>query len=317
MAQTFKIGTRGSKLALYQANLVADKLRAAHSGLEVEIVEINTSGDWKPSEGEVRLSDAAGGKGQFAKEIESALMDGRIDCGVHSMKDMPSFLPDGLVINHILPRADARDAFLSNGHKTLDDLPQGAVVGTASLRRQAFILARRPDLKIVPFRGNVPTRIQKLRDGQVDATLLALAGLQRLELEHELSSVMSEEEMLPAAGQGAIGVEIREGDEQSKELLDAIHCRETGLRVAAERAALQVLDGSCHTPIGAYATLDGQDMHLTVAVGRLDGQEMHMVEDRLTLSDETSHCEQVYKLGETLGQRLKDKIPPELLEQCA
>lgn len=317
MGQSLKIGTRGSKLALYQANLVADTLRAAHDDLDVEIVEINTSGDWKPSEGEIRLSEAAGGKGQFAKEIESALMDGRIDCGVHSMKDMPSFLPDGLVISHILPRGDARDAFLANDYKTLDDLPQGATVGTASLRRQAFVLSRRPDLNIVPFRGNVPTRIQKLRDGQVDATLLALAGLQRLELEHELSSIMSEDEMLPAAGQGAIGVEIRQGDSATKALLDVIHCRETGLRVAAERAALQVLDGSCHTPIGAYATLESHEMHLRVAVGRLDGQEMHMVEGRLTLNDDTDHCEQVYALGETLGQRLKDMIPPELLEQCA
>ena len=317
MAQTLKIGTRGSKLALYQANLVADKLREAHADLSVEIVEITTSGDWKPTDGEVRLSEAQGGKGQFAKEIEAALMDGRIDCGVHSMKDMPSFLPDGLVISHILPRADARDAFLSNGHETLDDLPQGAVVGTASLRRQAFILARRPDLKIVPFRGNVPTRIQKLRDGQVDATLLALAGLQRLELEHELSSIMGEDLMLPAAGQGAIGVEVRADDSSNKALLDPIHCRETGVRVAAERAALEILDGSCHTPIGAYAEFKDEVITLKVSIGSLDGKQIYSENGLIALDADADHCEQAWQLGAKIGKDLRDRIPSALLEQVA
>lgn len=317
MVQTIKIGTRGSKLALYQAHLVADELHQAHPALEIEIVEIQTSGEWKPAQGEVRLSEAKGGKGQFAREIEQALMDGRIDCGVHSMKDMPSFLPDGLVIDHILARADARDAFLSNDYKTLYDLPQGAVVGTASLRRQAFILSRRPDLKIVPFRGNVPTRIQKLRDGQVDATLLAIAGLERLQLEHEISSVMSVEEMLPAAGQGAIGIEIRDDDSATRMLLDSLHCRETGLCVAAERAALKVLDGSCHTPIGAYAILEDKIIKLKVALGSLDGKQFYAEDGMIALDDGEDHRVQACLLGSRIGQNLKDVAPAELLEQAA
>ena len=310
MAAKIKIGTRGSALALFQARLFADLLQRADAAVEAEIVEIKTSGDWKPSQGEQRLSEAQGGKGQFAREIEHALTSGVIDCGVHSMKDMPSFLPDGLVIDHILPREDPRDAFLCNQGGVLDDLPHGAVVGTASMRRQSFLLARRPDLKIVPFRGNVPTRIAKLRDGQVDATLLAVAGLKRLDLLHESAAILQPEIMLPAAGQGAIGIEIRAGDTHLHGVLDAVHCRESGLCVFAERAALQILDGSCHTPIGAYATIAGDVLSLRVAVGALDGQPVFSDSEESAVRSRA----EAEALGAALGERLKARLPVGFLE---
>lgn len=309
MKDTLKIGTRGSKLALVQANMVAAQLMAAHVGLDVEIVEINTSGDWKPEHGETRLSEAEGGKGLFAKEIERAILDGRVDCGVHSMKDMPSFLPEGLVIEHIPARADPRDAFLSSKYGALEDLPEGAKVGTASLRRQSFILAKRPDLNVIPIRGNVPTRIQKMKDGYADAIILAYAGLERLGLANEAAQVWAPDYMLPAAGQGAVGVEIRESDNAARALLDAVHNRETGLCVAAERAALQRLDGSCHTPIGAYATLDGNNLHLEVMVGSEDGQDIYQDSDKAAVNANSD----AIALGDEIGRRLKNIVPPDLL----
>ncbi len=309
MKRTIRIGTRGSRLALVQTGLVADALRMAHPALNVEVVRIVTSGDWKPAQGETRLSEAAGGKGQFAREIELALLKGEIDCGVHSMKDMPSFLPDELVIDHMLPREDARDAFLANECSTLAGLEQGASLGTSSLRRQAFILARRPDLRILPLRGNVPTRIEKLRAGQVDATFLALAGLRRLGLEHEVACVLEPEEMLPSAGQGAIGIEVRKDNKWIHEALDVVHCKATGLCVTAERAALQILNGSCHTPIGSYAVLDGNHLTLQAAVASTDGKQFY--EAALSGRVETSHDAQI--LGEAVGKDLKAHVPPGLL----
>lgn len=311
MKNGIKIGTRGSKLALLQTQMVADALRASHPGLDVEVVEILTSGDWRPEQGETRLSEAEGGKGLFAKEIERAILDGTVDCGVHSMKDMPSFLPDGLVIEHMLPRDDVRDALLANVDcRTLDDVPQGAVVGTSSLRRQAFILARRPDLRVEPLRGNVPTRIEKMKNGQVDVALLAYSGLRRLGLEGEAAFVLSPELMLPAAGQGAIGIEIRKGDSETAALMAPLHCENTGLCVSAERAALQILDGSCHTPIGALAQLDGQNMSLSVAVGAIDGRDIyeHMADGLVATTA------QAVALGEQVGRILKDRVPPALLQ---
>jgi hydroxymethylbilane synthase len=290
---------------MFQANLVAGLIRQAHTETDVEIIEILTSGDWKPEHGETRLSEAEGGKGQFAKEIERAILDGEVDCGVHSMKDMESFLPEGLVIEHILPREDARDAFISDIAETIDDLPNGAVVGTASMRRQAFLLAKRPDLKIVPFRGNVPTRIEKLRSGKVDATILALAGLKRLKLQAEAASVIEIDDMLPSAGQGAIGIEIRKGDAAASELLAALHCRNTGLCVAAERAALQYLDGSCRAAIGAHATLDNDVMLITVAVSSADGQEIY----KETQSGTVTSTEDAEKTGTELARVIKGQIP--------
>lgn len=309
MSKTIKIGTRGSKLALVQANMAAAQLMVAHPDLCVEIVEINTSGDWKPEHGETRLSEAEGGKGLFAKEIERAIMDGTVDCGVHSMKDMPSFLPDGLVIDHILERADSRDAFLSDKYGSLNDLPEGAKVGTSSLRRQAFLLAKRPDLEILPIRGNVPTRIQKMKDGYADAIILAYAGLVRLGLDGEAKEVWDADFMLPAAGQGAVGVEIRKGDAEVSALFDALHDNETGLCVGAERAALQVLDGSCRSPIGAYAVIENGEMSIEVMVASEDGKDVYEADGRFAVSSTADAID----LGQSVGQTLKDIVPAEIL----
>ncbi|HEY8191146.1 MAG TPA: hydroxymethylbilane synthase [Alphaproteobacteria bacterium] len=309
MTKTLRIGTRGSQLAMTQTNMVRAELLRHHPGLNIEIIEIRTSGDWVPAQGETRLSEDKGGKALFAREIEDAMLAGRVDCGVHSMKDMASFLPDGLVLEHTLPREDPRDAFLSNGPRTLAELPPGAVVGTSSLRRQAMVLALRPDLKVVPIRGNVPTRIEKLRVGQVDATLLAYAGLKRLSLTHEISSVIEIDDMLPAACQGIVGIEMRAGDAYVRSLFDPLHCRVSGLQGAAERAALQTLSGSCHTPIGAYAVVENNTMTLDVSVMSPDGREDY----REQLSGPVHTDENAAGLGVRAGSILKDRVPPSLL----
>ncbi len=232
---------------------VRDRLCAAH-GLPpemIEIVTIETSGD--------RVQDRAlaeiGGKGLFTKEIEDGLLDGRIDMAVHSMKDMPTVLPDGLEITCLLPREDVRDAFISYKVKHLKDLPQGAIVGSSSLRRQAQIRKVRPDLRMITYRGNVETRLRKLQEGVADATLLAYAGLKRLGLEDKVTSLLSTDEMLPAIAQAAIGVEVRSVNTKIKDLLSAIHDSATGIRIEAERAFLAKLDGSCRTPIAGLAEL--------------------------------------------------------------
>ncbi len=304
-----RLGTRGSKLALAQAEMVAAALAGAHPAADVEIVTIQTSGEWAPGQGEVRLSEAQGGKGLFAREIEQALLAGDIDCGVHSMKDMDSALPAGLAIDHMLPRADPRDAFLANDYENLAALPAGARVGTASLRRQAFVLSRRPDLKVVPFRGNVPTRIDKLRSGQVEATILALAGLKRLGLEHEAASVLEPADMLPSAGQGAIGIETRINDKPVRDLLSRLHCRETGFRVKAERAALAVLDGSCRTPVGAYAVFNGDTLHLAVTVCSPDGRQIYEESSSAVVSGDGK----AQALGQAVGETLRQRVDPAIL----
>ncbi len=303
--KVLKIGTRGSPLALKQTHMVADALTAAHPGLVCEVVTITTSGDWKPEEGENRLSEKEGGKGLFIKEIEAALLDGRIDCAVHSMKDVPSFLPDAAAVDHVLPRADARDALIALTGKSIETLPQGAIVGTSSLRRQAFLLHRRPDLKVVPLRGNVQTRIDKLKDGQVDATFLAMAGLARLGIDGDFIHPKAIEIMLPACGQGIVGIETRKDDAETRLLLDAIHHEETGLCAAAERAALQTLDGSCHTPIGAHARLKDGEMSLIVAVAALDGAQLWQEGDvrRIQSVDDAA------AMGHEIAGKLKARLP--------
>ncbi len=309
-ASVFKIGTRGSKLALIQAETVAAALKRLHPDLQTEIVVIKTSGDWKPQDGEKRLAETEGGKGLFAREIEKALLDGAVDCGVHSLKDMPSFLPEGLVVDHVLAREDARDAFISAKYKSIDDLPQGARVGTSSLRRQAFVLAHRPDVTVVPLRGNVDTRLQKLRDGQADATILAMAGLNRMGLSKEVTAVITPEDMLPACGQGAVCIETREGDDKTAALLAPLHCFETGLCVFAEREVLRVLDGSCHTPIAAYAVIeDDGAMWLRALVADEKGQSLYYEAGRA----EVEGIEGAKAFGYDIGRKLKDVIPPDLL----
>lgn len=304
-----KIGTRGSKLALIQTETVAEALRRIHPELTVEIVIIKTSGDWKPQDGETRLSETEGGKGLFAREIERAMINGDIDCGVHSLKDMASFLPDELVIDHILPREDARDALISTSYKTLDDLPNGATVGTSSLRRQAFVRAHRPDVTVIPLRGNVDTRLQKLKDGMADATILAVAGLSRMGLTKEITTILEPEDMLPACGQGAVCIETRKGDERTRALLDPLHCHETGLCVFAEREVLRVLDGSCHTPIAAYAVMEGETMWLRALVASEDGQALYYEAGRADVHGNDG----AKAFGHDIGRKLKEMIPPDLL----
>jgi len=270
-----RIGTRGSPLALAQAHEVRDRLIAAHPRLgedgAITITIIRTTGDAITD----RTLAAIGGKGLFTKEIELALSDGMIDIAVHSMKDMPTTLPDGLVIDCILPREDPRDAFFSRDGVGLRELRSGAIVGTASLRRQAQILALRPDLTVVPFRGNVETRLDKLKDGRVEATLLAQAGLNRLKLATRATEILPIETMLPAVAQGAVGIERRADDDRTAAWLAPLNDPLTERRVAAERALLAALDGSCRTPIAAYASFDGTTLALSALILRPDGTQRY------------------------------------------
>ncbi|TYC69975.1 hydroxymethylbilane synthase [Stappia sp. BW2] len=299
-----RIGTRGSALALAQAHETRDRLMAAHGLTEdaFEIVVIKTSGD--------RIQDRplseVGGKGLFTKEIEEALLDGRIDLAVHSSKDMPTVLPDGLALTAFLPREDVRDAFLSPKAKTLTDLPQGAVVGSSSLRRQAMIKRLRPDIEVVMYRGNLQTRLRKLADGEVDATLLAAAGLRRLGLEAEITSLLETSEFLPAVGQGAICIESREGDTATLQMLSAIHDETTQIRLDAERSFLAVLDGSCRTPIGGLATLEGDTLHFKGIVLKPDGSEAHEASASGVKAD-------AVQIGRSVGEDLKSCMGPDFM----
>ena len=266
-----RIGTRGSPLALAQAEEVKARLIAAHPGLAgpdaIAIVIIKTTGDQVQD----RPLAEIGGKGLFTKEIEEALLDGGIDLAVHSMKDVPTYLPDGLEIACLLPREDPRDVLISASGTRLADLPQGTVVGTASLRRQAQLKALRPDLVIVPLRGNVGTRIAKIERGDAAATLLALAGLKRLGKAEVATEILGVDQMLPAAAQGAIGIEIRSSDQATRGYLAPLHDAATATCVAAERACLARLEGSCRTPIAIYAELQGDQVHLRSLVATVDG----------------------------------------------
>jgi hydroxymethylbilane synthase len=273
-----RIGTRGSPLALAQAREARDRLMAAHRLPEAAfaIVAIRTTGD--------RVQDrplrVLGGKGLFTREIEEALAEGRIDLAVHSMKDMPTLQPDGLAITALLPREDVRDAFVAPSVGGLAELPAGSVVGTSSIRRAAQLRHRRPDLAVVEFRGSVETRLRKLAEGVASATFLAMAGLSRLRLDHIPRVPVDPDDMLPAIAQGAIGVEQRRGDERVAAILAPIHHRDTGHRLAAERAFLAGLDGSCQTPIAGLAELDGGRLRLRGEILRPDGSERlhHQVE---------------------------------------
>ncbi len=251
-----RIGTRGSKLALIQANEVKKRLVAMHGfdDQAVEIVVIRTTGD--------RVTDRPlmeiGGKGLFTKEIERALFDGEIDLAVHSMKDMATVLPEGLEMAAYLPREDPRDAFLSSKAGSIRELPHGAVVGSSSIRRQAQLKRLRPDLDVVMYRGNVDTRLRKLKDGEVDATILALSGLKRMGLEANVTQAVPMEDMLPAVAQGAIGIQLRHDDARARDLVTPINHQPTEATVNVERAFLRVLDGSCRTPIAGHAAFVGE-----------------------------------------------------------
>jgi hydroxymethylbilane synthase len=302
-----RIGTRGSPLALKQAELVRAALGAARPELgapgAIEMVPIRTSGDRIQD----RLLSEAGGKGLFTKEIEEALLAGAVDLAVHSAKDMETWLPPGLVIAGVLPREDPRDALISRSTvKGLADLPRGAVLGTASLRRQAQALMRRPDLRVVPFRGNVDTRVRRLAEGQADATLLALAGLKRLGME-AAGSVLPPEEMLPAAGQGIIAIESRLSDEPCGALLRLIDDPPSSVCLEAERAVLATLDGTCRTPIAALGERVGPDrLRLRALIALPDGSRSFEEEETGLLSDAAA-------LGVELGRRILAKAGPEFL----
>jgi len=272
------IGTRGSPLALAQTHEVRDRLAAAwpelsHPGA-IRITVIKTTGDLVQD----RPLAEIGGKGLFTKELDESMLEGRIDLAVHSMKDVPTYLPPGIVLPCMLEREDVRDAFISLKAKSLAELPEGAVIGSASLRRGAQILHRRPDLKVVNFRGNVQTRLRKLAEGEVDATLLAMAGLKRLGLAEHVTAALSTDEMLPAVAQGAIGITCRADDARAHNFLSLLNDGETMVRVSAERAFLAKLDGSCRTPIGALAELRHPDRdHLTFRglIISPDGRTIH------------------------------------------
>lgn len=296
-----KIGTRGSLLALWQAHEVRRCLMAAHGLPEAafETVVIKVTGD--------QIQDKAlrdiGGKGLFTREIEDALLDGSIDIAVHSMKDMPVEQPEGLILDCYLERADVRDGFVSLRYGSIEDLPEGAVVGSSSLRRRAQLALRRPDLQLVEFRGNVQTRMRKLQEGVADATFLAMAGVTRLGMLDVVRSAIEPEAMLPACAQGAIGVERRLNDDRVAALLAPIHHVETGLRLAAERAFLTRLDGSCQTPIAGLAVLEGDQLWLRGEILRPDGSATLAGERR-------GPVETGAEMGVSLAVELLDRAGP-------
>ncbi len=300
-AKALKIGTRGSPLALAQANETRERLALAFD-LPFEaftIVVIKTTGD--------RVLDRPlkeiGGKGLFTREIEEAMLAGDIDIAVHSMKDMPVDQPTGLLLDTYLPREDVRDAFVSLSVAAFDDLTQGAVVGTSSLRRKSQLLTRRPDLEVVEFRGNVQTRLKKLADGVAEATFLAMAGLNRLGMTDVPHSAIAPEVMLPAIAQGAIGIERRADDSRAASMLEAIHDTLTGQRLAAERAFLAALDGSCETPIGGLAELEGGTLRLRGEILRTDGSEALADEARAPVADGA-------ELGRAMARKLLAQAGP-------
>jgi hydroxymethylbilane synthase len=293
-----RIGSRGSPLALVQAREVRSRLAAA-AGIDAERIEIKiirTTGDVVQD----RPLAEAGGKGLFTKEIEEALLGGEIDLAVHSAKDLPALLPAGLMLAAFLPREDPRDAFISREAKTLPELPSGAVVGTASPRRQAFVKRLRPDVRVVTLRGNVETRLRKLEAGEVDATLLAVAGLKRLGLLAVATAILGPDEFVPAVGQGAIAIETRAEDAKTRALVALIDDPDTATAIAAERAFLAVLDGSCRTPIGGHATVRGEIFRFRGIIVKPDGSAAFEV-----LRE--GHREAAAQLGADAGRDLRER----------
>lgn len=293
-----RIGTRGSKLALYQAEYIKSQLQATHAGLEVEIEVISTAGDRSQKEN-IALSEI-GGKGLFTMEIEQKLSNGEIDMAVHSAKDMPTALPEGLALVCYPQRENVADAFISNKVTKFEDLPQGAVIGSASLRRRALMWRKRPDLEMIMYRGNVGTRIEKLKKGVADATLLACAGLNRLGMSDVITSQLPIDEFPPAPGQGAITIEANLQNTQVLELLKPLNHNDTEKALIAERAFLEELDGSCRTPIGAHAIIEGEALSLHGIILKPDGTQSY--EDRLkgTIGD-------AREIGLEMGRLLKSR----------
>ena len=298
-----RIATRKSPLAMWQAEFVKAELEKIHEGLTVELLPMSTKGDIILDTPLAKV----GGKGLFVKELEVAMLEGQADIAVHSMKDVPVEFPEGLGLEVICEREDPRDAFVSNTYKTIEDLPQGAVVGTSSLRRQCQIRAARPDLVIKDLRGNVGTRLAKLDAGNYDAIILAAAGLKRLKLEERIASFISAEQSLPANGQGAVGIECRTDDARVKALLAPLEHAETRMRVIAERAMNTRLEGGCQVPIGAYAEIDGDTLSLRGLVGNPDGSQI------ITASS-TGSTADAEKLGVALAEELLEKGAKTILD---
>jgi hydroxymethylbilane synthase len=298
MSETIKIGTRGSPLALAQARETRARLMGALRRQEssFELVIIKTTGDMMRD----RPLSEIGGKGLFTKELEEALLDGRIDVAVHSMKDMPAQMPQGLSLESVLPREDVRDAFISFAAKDLRNLPQGARLGSSSVRRTAQALRIRPDLVPVAFRGNVETRLQKLKDSVADATFLAAAGLKRLGLAAHITALIDINTMLPAVAQGAIGLQIRQGNVAIEKAVSHIDHAESHVAVSCERAFMAALDGSCRTPIAGYATLDGGEIWFRGEALTLDGKQVFTASRRGAIADAA-------RLGRDAGEEVKAK----------
>lgn len=292
-AQKIRIATRHSPLAMWQANFIKSELLKHHPDLIVELLPMKTKGD--------KILDTplakVGGKGLFVKELEVAILEGRADIAVHSIKDVPVDFPEGLGLTTICEREDPRDAFVSNHYQQLDKLPEGAVVGTSSLRRQCQILALRPDIIIKNLRGNVNTRLRKLDEGEYDAIILAAAGLIRLKMQNRITSLIEPEVSLPAVGQGAVGIECRLDDEQTITLLKPLEDAKTRIRVTAERAMNLKLQGGCQVPIGSFATLENEQLFLRGLVGSVDGKE-------IIRKEITGHQNDAQQLGVSLAEQL-------------
>ncbi|MFB2538442.1 MULTISPECIES: hydroxymethylbilane synthase [unclassified Acinetobacter] len=293
MSSTLKIATRQSPLALWQAEYIQQRLQQQHPDLQVELVTFVTQGD--------KILDTPlakiGGKGLFVKELENALLDGRADLAVHSMKDVPMQLPEGLELAVICERENPFDAFVSNTYAHFDDLPQGAKVGTSSLRRRCQLLAQRPDLTVLDLRGNVGTRLAKLDAGEYDAIILASAGLIRLGLQERIRHTIDGKISLPAVGQGALGLECRIDDQRVRGYIDFLNDTDTATCVRAERAFNRYLEGGCQVPIAGFAQINGQQLHIEGRVGEIDGQ-------RLLIASQDGDAEQAETLGIMLAQQL-------------
>lgn len=305
-----RLGTRNSKLALCQAELVRTTLLQAYSAMtgdQIIIVPLQSAGDWRPEQGEQNFAALGGTKGLFAKELEAALQEERIDLAVHSAKDLETVLAPGLELAAFLPRADVRDAFVSWQVKHPSDLPVGAKVGTSSLRRAAQLLHRRPDLVISPLRGNVDTRLRKLQDGQADATILAACGLQRLNITGNHIHPLAPEAMVPAVAQGALAVETRSADTELNQLLQGINCAQTQNCVTLERLFLHHLNGSCRTPVAALATQRSSGLYdFSALVAMPNGQNLQR--RQLTLTEKTAPAQIA-----ALAEEWRAALPPELL----
>jgi len=288
-----RIATRGSPLALWQAEHVKARLEALHPGLEVSLLTMKTRGD--------KLLDAplakVGGKGLFVKELEAGLLDGRADLAVHSLKDVPVQFPEGLELALVMQREDPRDAFVSNHYDSLASMPAGSLVGTSSLRRQTQVRERYPELRVDWLRGNVNTRLAKLDAGDYDAIILAASGLMRLGFNDRIRSAIEPEECLPAIGQGVLGIEIRSDDEQLREWIEPLRHAETTLRVTAERAVNETLNGGCQVPIAGYAVLEGDELYLRGLVGEPDGSKILRAEVR-------GNSDRAHELGVELARQL-------------